>query len=179
LLGLGRQGQPAGASRQRLEPGPAVRIPRQLGRAAHRAQDAGVRAAAADIARQGRLDLRVVRIGVLLQQRDRAHDHAGRAVAALEGSDQSFDGGDGVAGNVGDARLAGPHGLTVEQYGAGAARTLAAARLRPCQPEFLAERVEQTPIRLERQFTRHPIHDDLGGTSHARPFHTDAGNGEA
>ena len=136
----------------------------------------------------------VVRIGVPLQQRHRAHDHAGRAVAALEGADldegalhrmqaaaarQSFDGGDGAAGNVGDARLAGPRGRTVEEHGAGAARTLAATRLRAGQPELLAEHVEQTPIRLERQLARHPIHDDLGGASHARPFALHAGRHQA
>jgi hypothetical protein len=135
-----------------------------------------------------------VLIGVPLQQRDRAHDHAGRAVAALEGADldegalhrmqaaaarQPLDGGDGPAGNVREADLAGPRGRTVEENGAGAARTLAAARLRAGQPELLAEHVQQTPIRLERHLARHPIHDDLGGASHARPFALHAGHGQA
>ena len=175
--GPGRLRRLAGASRERSGPGQAVRVPRQLRRAAHGAQDAWVRATAADIALQGRLDPRVVGIGVLREQRDRAHDHAGRAVAALEGSDldegalhrmqaavarQALDGGDDVAGRVRGADRARSNRLTVEEHRAGAARALAATRLRAGQPELLAEGVEETSIRRHEGPARvAPIHDDL------------------
>ena len=55
----------------------------RLGGAAHRAQDAHVGAAAAEVGRQMGADLLLGRARVALEQRLGAHDHAGDAVAAL------------------------------------------------------------------------------------------------
>jgi hypothetical protein len=138
--------------------------------------------------------LGVVRIAVLLQQCDRAHDHPGRAVAALESSDfeegaldrmevavawQSLDGADGMAGRVCRADLTGSNRRTIEEHGTGAACTLAAAWLGAGELELLAEHVEQTPIWLGRQLASQPIHDDLGGANHARTFAFDTGDNQA
>ncbi len=49
------------------------------------AQDAHVGAAAAEVDRHARADLRLARVRVALQQRLGAHHHAGDAVAALGG----------------------------------------------------------------------------------------------
>ena len=117
------------------------------------------------------------------QEGDRAHDHAGRAVAALErtGLDegpldgmqptvagQPFDRRDDMAGGVGDARLAGLDRL-VEEDGARAAFALAAAELGAGQAQLLAQREEQAPIRPRRELPCDAVHDDLPGASH---FHT-------
>jgi hypothetical protein len=53
----------------------------------HGLNDARVSATAADVSLQGLCDFLGCGVGILPQQGDAAHDHAGRAVGALEGFD--------------------------------------------------------------------------------------------
>ncbi len=157
----------------------------EVGRLPYGPQDPGVGAAATHVAGKGGADLAVIRLRMPREQGDRAHDHAGRAVAALERpgleeglldgmqttvARQALDGRDGVAGSVGDTRLAGSNRIAVEEHRARAALALAAAGLGASQTQLLAEREEQAPIRAGRERARHAVDDDLLGTCHARPL---------
>ena len=62
----------------------SLRMLRALARFLHRGNDVGISAAAADVAAHAFADRVVVFAARLLQQRDRRHDLAGGAVAALE-----------------------------------------------------------------------------------------------
>jgi len=68
-----------------------------------RAPDTLVRPAAADVAAERVVDVGVGRPGLLRQQRRRAHEHAGLAVAALR--DESYRSPDGYVGKVGPSWL--------------------------------------------------------------------------
>jgi hypothetical protein len=57
--------------------------PHRVGGAAHCAQDPHVCAASAQVRLHVRTDFVIARIGILLQQRLRAHDHSSNAIATL------------------------------------------------------------------------------------------------
>ena len=131
---------------------------RRLCGRAHRSQDPRVPAAPAQVAGERAADRGVVRIGVLREQGDRRHDHARRAVAALQraGVDegllhrvqatvgsQSLHRGDRGAVGRPEVHGAGPHRRPVEQHGAGAALALAARVLRAGELQVVAQQVQQ------------------------------------
>ena len=106
----------------------------------------------------------VARRAIFLQQRLRAHHHAGNAVAALrrllldEGALDRRPACRGVprpstvrtcAGpRARDRRHAGEHRLAVHQHGAGAALAEAAAEFRRVELEIVAQHVEQRRARI-------------------------------
>ena len=116
----------------------------------HRLDDVVVAGAAAEVALEALAHLGLGRVRVLVEQRDRRHDHARRAEAALQAvvllerllhrvqlavGGQALDGGDlGAVGLDGEhrARL---HRLAVEQHGARAARRRVAADVGAGEPE--------------------------------------------
>ena len=123
--------------------------------------DAQVRAAAAEVAGHGGVDVGVGRVGLLGEERGGGHDLAGLAVAALGDADfgpgdldgvrcslgaEAFDGGDALADGGGDGRDAGADGFAVEVDGAGAALGDAAAVLGAGQGELFAEGPEQRHV---------------------------------
>src|SRR5579885_305249 len=125
--------------------------------AEHGAQDARVRAAAAEIAGERLLHLGCRRARRLRQQRLRGHHHAVGAVAALGrllgdesslqtigliGTAEAFEGGDGLALRGACRQQAGAHRFAVHQHRAGAAMAEAAAELRAMQPERVPQQIE-------------------------------------
>src|SRR6266550_4076114 len=118
-----------------------------------RSADALIRAASADIARHGGVDVVIRRLRRVLQQRRRRHDLAGLAVAALHNLQlqprllqgcalrplaDRLDRRDRTVADAVDRRLAGADRLAVEMYCAGAAQRLAAAELSPGHAEHVA-----------------------------------------
>src|SRR5580704_5659971 len=112
-----------------------------FGGAADRGDDARVRTAAADVALEELRDFLRGRMRVGAQQSGGADQEPGGAVGALHGVffdervlqsrqaavlRQTFDGGDGLAGDAADLRLAGAARHAGNQYGAGAALAFAA-----------------------------------------------------
>jgi hypothetical protein len=153
----------------------------ELGGPPHGPKDAGIRAAAADVAGQCDPDPGIVRVAVTLEQRDRAHDHARGAVAALEGADleerlldrvqrhvhrEALDRPDRVTGGVRDGDLASAHRRPVQEHRARSALALPAPRLRAGERQLLAEREEETPRRRGGQLARRPVDDDPDGVAH-------------
>src|SRR5262252_249973 len=114
--------------------------------------DAVVSAAAAGV-RDRRVDIRVRRVGLPLQQRERAHDHSGLAVAALRRIEflpgdldrmgaigrKPFNCGDSFAEGRVCTDAARSYRLTVDMHGAGAALSDAATELRARQAEVIAD----------------------------------------
>ena len=108
-----------------------------------------------------------VGFAVFVQQRQRGHDHARRAVAALQCAHvperllqrvqlavarEALDGRDLLAGEVADFPLARARRLAIDQDGAGAALAFAAAVLAAGQIEIVAQHAEQRAlgVRLDR-----------------------------
>ena len=129
--------------------------------------DARVGAAAADVAVHAADDLVARRLGVLGQQRDRGHDHARRAVAALHARRrrgtppgagaasrrrEALDGADRLARRRPPTRVLHDRtALAVDEDGAGAAPALAAAVLAAGQAEVVAQDAEQRARRRRRR----------------------------
>src|SRR5262249_29818957 len=149
------------------------------GGAEHRADDARVAAAAAEIARQRLAHLRLGRAWVLLQEGARGDDHAGRAVAALRGllgdeggldrigalgRAQAFDRRDGPRLHGARGRDARPGSAPVDQDGAGAALREAAAEVGPGEPEVVSEHIEERRLRIvELDGPGRGVHVELQG----------------
>jgi len=103
--------------------------------------DALIGAAAANMAAESFINVRVGGRGIFCKQRGGAHNHADLAVAALRNlvrepcllhgmlsvGRKSFDGGDAAPGHSRDARGAGSRGFAIHVYSAGTAEGLAAA----------------------------------------------------
>src|SRR5215212_7356505 len=120
-----------------------------LGGFLHGAANALVGGAAAEITAHRRINIRVGWIAALGQEADRRHDLPGLTIAALRHIEldpgvlnrlrdfaaDALNRRYGLAGGIGDRRLARAHGLAVEMDGAGAARCDAA-------PVFRAREVE-------------------------------------
>ena len=133
------------------------------GGAMHRAQDAHMGAAAAEIRLHLGADLLVGRLGISPQQRLRPHHHAGDAVAALRrllfhesalDRRRRLDGAETLqrrhllALQQQQRRDAGKHGLAVHHHRAGAALTEPAAEFGGVELEILAQHIEQRRIRI-------------------------------
>ena len=126
--------------------------------------DAGIRAAAADVAAHSLADALGVAAGVALgEQPDGAHDLAGRAVAALKpvvieegrlhrmevvASGEALDGQHLGAVEARGEREAGIDPAPVDEDGAGAALAAVAALLGACEVQSLAQEVEQRDARV-------------------------------
>ena len=134
---------------------------RHAGGQLDRSHDPAVSATAADVAAQGVGDVLVAGVGVALEQRQRRHDHAGRAIAALHGVGvqkgllqgvqaavllEAFDGLYLLVRRDTDLRDAGARRLAVQQYRAGPALAFAAAVLAARQIQVVAQHLEQAPL---------------------------------
>src|ERR1700716_723405 len=118
--------------------------------------DALVTAAAADIARHRFSYLIVCGFWIFHQQCGRLHNLAGLAIAALRDiylapgllnrvitrGMEAFDGRDLSVDHVGNRSDAGTYGLLVHDDGARAAESLAAAKFRTRQSDFITEKPE-------------------------------------
>src|SRR5471032_67760 len=127
--------------------------------------DAVVGAAAADVAAHGVLDVGVAGIFIRVQQGGGAHQLARLAVAALRHVvrdpgllqrvrivlRQRLDGGDLLAGDHRQRRLARADRRAVQMHGAGAAQGHAAAELGAGQADFIADDPQQWRVRLGRR----------------------------
>ena len=135
-----------------------------LGRPANRGDDVLVAGAAADRARDRGADLILARVGVLVQQRARGHQHPRRAEAAMERVQlveplldrvepavvlERFDGADLVALAHRGERRARLHRLAVHQHHAGAAVRGVAAPVGAGQPGRIADVVDEQLARLD------------------------------
>src|SRR5690242_6393947 len=134
-------------------------------RLADRSDDVWIGGAAADIAAHIFADRIVVSGMAFANARDRRHDLAGRAVAALEAvmidegllhrvecsiaPGEAFDGRDRPSLGGSGQRQAGENVPSVGKHGAGAALAVVAAFLRAGQPEMLAQRIEKRRPRVE------------------------------
>ena len=144
-----------------LRTGRGIRGLHQMGGPVHRAQDAHMGAAAAEMRFQFGPNLRVGRLGVFLQQRLRPHHHSGNAVAALrrllfhEGAldrrgridrAQTFKRRHLLALKQKQRRDAGQHRLAVDDHGAGAALAEPAAEFGGVELDVVAEDVKQRRV---------------------------------
>ena len=119
-----------------------------------------------------------VGLAISVRERDRRHDLAGLAVAALDDvqpvpgvlhgprdlARDTLDRGDLAAGGGRGRRHAGTDGLPVEMHRAGAALGDAASVLGAREPEILAQRPEQGSVRIggnldRAAVDRHHRHD--------------------
>src|SRR5689334_2359336 len=155
-----------------------------LGRPLDRLDDVVVAGAPAEVAFQLVTDLLLARRRVALQHLAGGHDHARRAEAALQTVllpealldgmqltvlGQALDRGDlGAVGLHGEqgARL---HRLAVHEDGAGAALAGVAADVGACQPDRLADVVDEQQARLHFVTLRLAIDRRLDWEFHARP----------
>ncbi len=169
-----------GARRGRARQALCSRPAPQLDGSAQRTDDARVRAAAAEIAVEARHDLGLRRVRVPLEQGDAAQDHAGGAVAALEGADlqerlldrmqkavgrDPFDRRDAPARRGACRNDTRPHGLAVEQDGAHAADPFAAPVLGAHETGVLAEKREQARAAVGGDRAEQAVHDDPEGAA--------------
>src|SRR5215472_2004484 len=147
----------------------------ELGRPVDRHADPGIGPATADIG-DGRIDIGIAGVGLLLEQRDRGHDLARLAVAALRHvmfdpgplhrmgavGREPFDGQDLGAVDIADLDLAGPGRRTVEMHRAGAALGDAAAIFGAGEPQLVTQDPEQRRLRLDIQLMALAVHRDGG-----------------
>ena len=123
-----------------------------------RIDDGLIAGAAAVIAGKMFAYLRPIRLGLLLQQILRGHQHARRAEAALQriaiakrrlqigdlaAVGQSLDGLDGGAVRLHRQHQAGAHDLAIDAHRAGAANPMLAADMRSRQLQMLAQEIRQ------------------------------------
>ena len=176
----------AGPRRARACAARAVTPRASAGRAPHRGEDLQMRAAAAEVMRQRRADLRLRRARVAPEQRDRRHDHAVEAVAALRALLGDEGGLDGVRRLDGAEPLqrrdppplrprkghhAGPRRPPIHEHRAGAALAEAAAVFRAVQPEVVAQHRQQRRRGIEAErvpLAVHLQHDVARGRHTAR-----------
>src|SRR5262245_10843896 len=154
------------------------------GGAQHRANDAVMGAAAAEIGRQRRAHIRRVRLRIAVEQLLGGHDHAIGTVAALRrlllderrlqwmrvrDRAETFAGGDLARRDRADRGDAGARGLAVDQHGAGAALRQSAAELGAVELEIVAQHVEQRRVGLGRNRAAHAVDFEIDGHDPASP----------
>src|SRR5262245_38541957 len=166
-----------------------------------RLEDLEVPGTAAEVARQRLAGPIARRLGVALEQLPGGAQDPGRAVAALGGPElrerglqgvrrvrprQALDGDDRPSLALDREDEARQHRAPVEQDGAGAALPQLAAVLGPGEPEVLAQRLEERPVRCDRRLDRLAVHHEadqnLAGRRRGRaparaPFHRTGGRG--
>jgi hypothetical protein len=120
-----------------------------------------IRAAAADMASEGFINVRVGRRGIFCEQCGGGHNHACLAVATLRDlisepgllhgmlavGRKPFDGDDAASSDSGDARGAGARGFAIHVDGTGAAERLAAAKFCAGESQGIAQDPKQGSIR--------------------------------
>src|SRR5437588_3689786 len=136
----------------------SISAPSLGGGAQHRANDARVAPAAAEVASQRLPHLLLARARGVREQRARGHHHAGRAVAALRGllgderrldgigpivRAEPLDGHDVLADDRARGRVARAHRPPIDEDRAGAALREAAPEFRAAQPEVVTQQVEE------------------------------------
>jgi hypothetical protein len=123
--------------------------------------DFGIGAAAADVGHFA-VDVRVRRLGILLQKRGRHHDLSGLAIAALRHllfdprddhrmilvRNDALDCADLAPRERACSKHAGAHRLRVDMDGAGAAQTRAATKFRAGHSQRVAQDPEERCVRL-------------------------------
>src|SRR5438105_7739867 len=133
-----------------------------------------IRAAAADVAGHGLVNVFITGLWLLAQQNRGAHQLARLAVAALRNiffypgalqrmaqvSRQSFDGGYLLTLHARQRRYAGTSRFAINVHGASAAERHAAAVLGAGQPEVVAQNPEERSGRLGIYFHRLAIHGE-------------------
>ena len=130
----------------------------------HRPDDVVVAGAPAQVALEPAADLVLGRLRVVVEQVDRLHDHARRAVAALEGVTlvegglhrvqlavlgEPLDGGDLLAVRLDREHVAGLHAAAAQVHGAGAAVAGVAADHGPGLAEPFAQVVDEKRARFD------------------------------
>jgi hypothetical protein len=158
--------------------------PRGLRGFLHCFNDARMGATSADVSLQGLFDFRGCGIRVLPEKRDAAHNHAGRAVGALEGLGvkessldgmetarlfESFDGGDGLSGGGGNGSYAGAASGAVEQNCASTALTFAAAIFGSGKAQSVAKNGQEGRIGIGLDSTRIAVDDEIELLRHFHP----------
>lgn len=145
-----------------------------------RGADPRIGAAAAQVARHPVVDIGIGRLRHIGQQVKRLHHLPRLAIAALRdlmvgpgglhgmergrGAD-AFDGGDARALEIAGKGLAGPHGLPVDQHGAGAAQGLAAAVFGAGQPDDIAEKPQKRHVGIGVKVMALAVDGQLHGAS--------------
>ena len=146
-----------------------------------RLDDVHVARAAADVPLQRDADLLLGRAGSALEECGRAHQHPGRAVAALEGvvlvegllerrqvavAGEALDRRDLRALGLDREQHAALHRLAVQMHRAGAAVARVAADVRPREPEVVADEVDEEAPRRHLELDLLAV--DLERDGHAR-----------
>jgi hypothetical protein len=126
--------------------------------------------------------------GIVLQELSPGQDHAGGAIAALQGvafpesflhrmqlamARESFDGGDLGAVGLDSQERAGLDGLAIEQDGAGAAQGGFATDMRSGQPAEIAQEMNEQQARLNLVLVRSAIDSNIDGRLHKFRFKFD------
>jgi hypothetical protein len=147
----------------------------QLGGAAHRPQDPGIRAAPADVAGQLGRDPGVVGMRHGGQQRGRGYQPAGSAIPALHRAvlqpgllnrvqdavlGQALDGRDPFPGHLRGWCAARGHGPAADQDHAGAADAFAAAEFRAGAARLVPEHIQQGGLLVRRHLGCRTVNDD-------------------
>src|SRR5215475_1776576 len=129
-----------------------------------RGADALIGAASADVPRHGGVNVVILWLRRVLQQRRRRHDLTGLAIAALHDlqlqprflQDRAMrrladrlDRGDRAVANAVYRCLAGPDRLAVDMHGAGSAQRLATAELGTGHAEHIAQHPQQRDIAVD------------------------------
>src|SRR5437763_669547 len=152
-------------------------------RRADRAEDAHVRAAAAEVAVQGGCNLRVARVLLAPEERDGRDDDAVDAIAALDrllvderlldrmqssgvGPADPFDGRDVVTGCRPQRRIARRHGIPVEENVARATLAGAAAESRSLELQVVAKNIKKRRVRLGLDLVVAAVNTELERLSH-------------
>jgi len=118
--------------------------------------DALISAAAANMAAESFINVRIGGRGIFREERGGGHDHADLAVATLRNlvrepsllhgmlsvGRKPFDSGDAAASDSGNARGAGARGFAVHVNSAGTAERLAAAEFCPGESQRVAQNPE-------------------------------------
>ncbi len=140
----------------------------------HRGAHARIGPAAADV-RHLCVNVGVGRMRIVREERDRRHDLPRLAIAALRrvGFDpgllhrvqlllaEALDCQDRLVGGLADRRDAGSCRLAVDDDGAGAAQSDAAAEFRSDHPQFVAQRPQQRHFRLDIDGGSPPIDEKI------------------
>src|SRR5262245_10754881 len=167
-----------------ISPPSSLRAGHLTGGVEDRLHDVVVAGAPAEVALERLADLLVGWVRVLLQVADRRHDHARRAVPALEAvvamdrlldrvhlpvGRQPLDRRDLPAVDLHGEQVARLDGLTVHQDGARTARRGIASDVGPGEPEGLPEEVHEERARLDVRRARDPVDGDRH-VGHGSPF---------
>lgn len=153
-----------------------------------RADDALVGATATDVAVHSSHNLVIGWIGGFLEERQRGHNHAGRAITALQGVCieksllermkpavllKAFDGGHRLLADGANRSMAGTSWDAIDENGASAALALAAPIFCAGEIEIIAQHAEKRALRICIDRARGSIDAKLGHVRHGLVFDGD------